>query len=92
MVVEDMRDQSEDQLPVSLLDFDKEQLDDFVVDLGEPRFRAQQVWDWIYRRYAADFSAMTNLPKALREQLGQRATIAPLSAGDGGLCRLRGIR
>ena len=64
---------------VSLLDFDQEQLDDFFAELGEPRFRAQQVWDWIYRQYAGDFAAMTNLPKELRQELSQKATVSPLS-------------
>ncbi len=54
---------------VSLLDLDPTQLGEFVMELGEPRFRAQQVWDWLYKQYVADFAAMTNLPKSLRQRL-----------------------
>jgi 23S rRNA (adenine2503-C2)-methyltransferase len=36
---------------------------------GEPRYRADQVFDWIYRRRAASWDAMTTLPKALRADL-----------------------
>lgn len=36
--------------------------------LGEPAFRAKQVFTWLHRG-ATDFSQMTNLSKALRERL-----------------------
>jgi len=51
--------------PVSLLDFSKEELTDFVLGLGEPKYRANQLWDWIYKRYARNFEQMQNLPKSL---------------------------
>ena len=63
---------------LSLLDFSQEEMAGFLAQLGEPRYRARQVWEWIYRRYAADFEEMTNLPQGLRERLGAKATIAPL--------------
>ena len=64
---------------VSLLDFSQEELAGYLAQLGEPRFRAKQVWEWIYKRYAGDFAAMTNLPAQLRERLDQVATVAPLA-------------
>jgi 23S rRNA (adenine2503-C2)-methyltransferase len=50
-------------------------LDSTLAALGEPAFRAQQVWEWTARG-AAGYDAMTNLPRALREEL--EATV-PLS-------------
>lgn len=38
---------------------------------GESAYRAAQVLDWIYRRGATDWEQMTNLPRPLREKLGQ---------------------
>jgi 23S rRNA (adenine2503-C2)-methyltransferase len=35
---------------------------------GEPAFRAGQVWEWAARGIAG-YEAMTNLPKALRDEL-----------------------
>lgn len=64
---------------VPLLDLDREQLTDFVIGLGEPKFRAAQLWDWIYKRYAGDFDAMHNLPKSLRAKLTAAATLDPLT-------------
>ncbi len=40
-----------------------------------PRFRADQIAEWIYRRGAGSLHAMTNLPKALRAQLSETFTI-----------------
>ncbi len=36
---------------------------------GLPRFRARQIFHWIWRRGATDFEGMTNLGRGLREQL-----------------------
>jgi len=63
---------------VSLLDFSLPELEAFLAELGQPKFRARQVWEWIYKRYVANFEAMTNLPKPLREQLAAKATLTPL--------------
>jgi len=64
---------------IPLLDFSLPELTDYVVGLGQPKFRAQQLWDWIYKSYAADFDVMTNLPKALRERLKAEALVDPLT-------------
>ncbi|HEY3314499.1 MAG TPA: 23S rRNA (adenine(2503)-C(2))-methyltransferase RlmN [Bacillota bacterium] len=37
--------------------------------IGEPRYRARQILEWIYLRDAADFAAMSNLPASLRARL-----------------------
>ena len=39
-----------------------------LTSLGEPRFRAKQIFSWLHRG-VRDFEQMTNLPKALREKL-----------------------
>jgi 23S rRNA (adenine2503-C2)-methyltransferase len=36
---------------------------------GEPAFRAGQILDWVWRKKAADFDAMSNLPATLRHKL-----------------------
>ncbi len=38
-------------------------------EAGEARFRAKQVYDWLWRRGATDFESMTNLGKGLRGKL-----------------------
>jgi 23S rRNA (adenine2503-C2)-methyltransferase len=63
---------------VSLLDFSKDQLVELLAGWGEPRYRAGQVWEWVYRKLAAGPEQMTNLPKALRERLAAEARLNPL--------------
>lgn len=53
----------------SLYDFTFDQLTHLLGELGQPKFRAKQVWEWLYKRYAADFDQMTDLSKGLRQQL-----------------------
>lgn len=40
--------------------------------LGQPKFRAKQLDEWIHAKNATSFDEMTNLPKAFREQLAER--------------------
>lgn len=57
-----------------ILSMTKAELCDFIQSLGEPRFRASQIMEWLMR--GADFSEMTNLPISLREKLTEKAFIA----------------
>lgn len=43
--------------------------EDYMAGRGEPKFRARQVVDWIYKYRVREWSAMTNLPVELRSQL-----------------------
>ena len=49
----------------------------FAQELGLASYRARQIRRWIDARGAASFAEMTDLPKALREQLGARARSSP---------------
>ncbi|MDD2967073.1 MAG: 23S rRNA (adenine(2503)-C(2))-methyltransferase RlmN [Desulfovibrionaceae bacterium] len=46
-----------------------------VQDLGEPKFRAVQVWQWLWGKLARDFESMTNVSKNTRARLAQEAEI-----------------
>ena len=50
-------------------DFSYEELEDYLKSSSEQSFRAAQIFDWLYKKGAEDFDAMTNLPVALREKL-----------------------
>ena len=52
----------------------QEELGSFLKSLGQPAFRAKQVFTWLHRGVTS-FDEMTNLPKALREQLAQTCHI-----------------
>ncbi|HXA99442.1 MAG TPA: 23S rRNA (adenine(2503)-C(2))-methyltransferase RlmN [Steroidobacteraceae bacterium] len=61
---------------VNLLGLPRAQLEAFVAQrLDAKPFRARQLMKWIYRRGAADFSAMSDLAKDFRAQLREVAEI-----------------
>jgi 23S rRNA (adenine2503-C2)-methyltransferase len=45
---------------------------------GQPAYRARQVFEWVYRKGAESFGAMTDLPKGLRERLAEAHDLRPL--------------
>lgn len=59
----------------NLLDLDRQGLEEFFAELGEKPFRAVQVLKWIYQFGVADFDAMSNLSKSLRDKLKQVAEV-----------------
>ncbi|MDN6857587.1 23S rRNA (adenine(2503)-C(2))-methyltransferase RlmN [Pseudomonas sp. CAN2814] len=61
----------------NLLGMTKPQLEEFFESIGEKRFRAGQVMQWIHHFGALEFGAMTNVGKALREKLEAVAEIRP---------------
>jgi 23S rRNA (adenine2503-C2)-methyltransferase len=62
---------------VNLLGLPRAELEAFVAErLDAKPFRARQLMKWIYRRGAADFSAMSDLAQDFRAQLKEVATIA----------------
>jgi len=67
---------------VNLLGLSRQQLEEFFTDLGEKRFRAQQVMKWIHHQGVIDFADMSNLGKGLREKLASLATITPPEIAD----------
>jgi len=61
----------------NLLDFNLPALTAWFAAQGEKAFRARQVFQWIHQRGVADFDAMTDLAKSLREKLKAIAEVAP---------------
>jgi 23S rRNA (adenine2503-C2)-methyltransferase len=50
-------------------------LDAALAERGQERFRARQIFKWIYRRGVTDVEAMTDLPRGLRATLGSEFTL-----------------
>ncbi len=55
-----------------------DELSERLVSMGEPKFRAAQIYDWLHKKKASDFSEMTNLSKSLREKLSESFYITGL--------------
>ena len=52
-----------------ILELDRGELAEWLGTRSAPPYRARQIFDWIFERRAVAFDAMSDLPKALREQL-----------------------
>ena len=48
-------------------------------ELGQPKFRAKQVEEWLWEKGATSFDQMSNLPKALRAALAERYTLGGMT-------------
>ncbi len=58
----------------SLLDFKLKELQEIV----KPSFRAKQIYGWLYHNYAQSYDEMSNIPKALKDELSQKYVVNPL--------------
>ncbi len=68
---------------INLLDYTSEDLKAFFLERGEKPFRATQIIKWIHQHGVDNFDDMTNVSKALREELSDFAEIrAPEIAID----------
>lgn len=48
------------------------------VNMGEKKFRAKQVWEWLWQKHASNFEDMSNLSKDLRAKLQEAFTLPAL--------------
>jgi 23S rRNA (adenine2503-C2)-methyltransferase len=55
-----------------------EEMKTALVNLGEPSFRAKQIYEWLWQKGATSFEEMTNLSKSLRQQLNERFEMLPI--------------
>jgi len=63
--------------PVNLLGLPLAAMERYFLEIGEKKFRAQQVLKWIHHHGVTNFDNMTNLGKVLREKLKACAEIRP---------------
>lgn len=62
-----------------IYDLTYEKWEEWVESKGLPKFRAGQIFDWLYVKRVASFESMSNLPKALREQLEEEFQFVTLN-------------
>ena len=61
---------TEERKDIVSLDFNE--LQSLIMELGEPKFRAKQVYEWIHKKLVKSYDEMTNVPLALRNKLKER--------------------
>jgi 23S rRNA (adenine2503-C2)-methyltransferase len=60
----------------ALTEVSKEELQTLVAAWGQPRYRADQIWRWLYVNLVSDPGEMTNLPQELRARLAEEFVIS----------------
>ncbi|SDM63716.1 23S rRNA (adenine2503-C2)-methyltransferase [Fictibacillus solisalsi] len=62
----------------SIFSLELSDLENWLSEIKEPKFRAAQIYNWLYEKRVASFEEMTNLPKGLREKMEQTYHIHPM--------------
>ena len=60
----------------NLVGLSRDELEAALAEIGLPKFRAKQLWHWIYHQGETDFEKMTTLAKDLRTSLAERFVVA----------------
>lgn len=69
-----------------------EQLTAYIESVGEKKFRAKQIYQWIHIKQVDSFDEMTNLSQALREKLKEECTLTTLKREQVQISKLDGTR
>lgn len=56
-----------------------DELTDYFLSIGEKKFRAKQVWEWIWQKHAKNFDEMSNLSIDLRKHLKDHFSLPVIS-------------
>lgn len=59
----------------NLYDLSLPDLEALVTGWGQPRYRADQIWVWLYTHLAKEIAEMTSLPKTLRAKLEEETVL-----------------
>ncbi|PPR09314.1 MAG: Dual-specificity RNA methyltransferase RlmN [Alphaproteobacteria bacterium MarineAlpha11_Bin1] len=61
---------------IDLVGLTREQMETTLTEMDLPRFRAKQLWHWIYHHGVRDFSDMTTISKNLQPQFAEKFMIS----------------
>lgn len=65
--------------PANIRQLGRTELEQYFERIEEKKFRAQQVYEWLWQKGASSFADMTNLSKELRQKLGEHFTLPALT-------------
>ena len=63
-----------------------------LLKLGEPKYRARQIYEWLHKKHVTSFDEMRNIPKSLREKLESEYRITVMQAEDVLISKIDGTR
>ena len=59
-------------LKQNIKNYNLEELQEEIINLGEKKYRAEQIFNWIYKENVTSFDQMVNLPLTLRDKLKEK--------------------
>jgi len=62
-----------------ILAFTYEELQQQMERIGQKRFRAKQIYEWLHVKLIENFTEMSNIPKVLQEVLAEEFWILPVT-------------
>lgn len=74
---------------IDLKDFEFDELSEYLNELGEPKFRAKQIFSWLHKG-VEDYDDMTNISKATREKLRKNTYVSTLKIREKYVSKLDG--
>ena len=69
-----------------------EELISYMESIGEKKFRAKQIYQWIHQKGVDRFDDMSNISKALREKLEENTHLTALKKIDVQISKIDGTR
>jgi len=67
---------------IQLKGLNLDELRSLLVEYEQPKYRGDQLFNWMYNHLATDFNEMVNFPKSLREELKEKCIINALELVD----------
>ena len=74
---------------IDLKDFEFDELSAYLNELGEPKFRAKQIFSWLHKG-VEDYDDMANISKATREKLRKNTYVSTLKIREKYVSKLDG--
>ena len=69
-----------------------QEMQEYMESIGEKKFRAKQIYEWLHVKLVDHFDEMTNLSKAFREKLEQLCYITDLHQEAVQISKIDGTR
>ena len=69
-----------------------DELTEFIISLGEKKFRAKQIYEWIHVKHVDSFDEMTNISKKFIQVLKDNAILISLKKEEVQVSKLDGTR
>ncbi len=67
---------------IDIKTFSLKELETEILNIGEPKFRAKQIFNWLHQKHIENFDEMTNISKETREKLSEKYKITEIKILD----------